>query len=196
MPLRPNGLRALAIIGSACLLAVAAFAKDKSPLPEWVLRAHTVAVVLDPDAGISVGDPNANQTAQKDVETALLNWGRFEPVMGTQGADLIIVLRKGHGKLAEETLPIRGRTAAPASSIPSITASVSERNTELSPVSPAAEQTMEIRSETGELARKLKSARRATRSSSTKATGKIPSTHLPYGGGQERMLCTPMTSRP
>jgi hypothetical protein len=54
-----------------------------------------VAVVIDTTAGVSLRDPNANQTARKDVETALLNWGRFEPVMSVEGADLVIVIRKG-----------------------------------------------------------------------------------------------------
>ncbi|HKO20356.1 MAG TPA: hypothetical protein VJU82_15875 [Acidobacteriaceae bacterium] len=90
-------------VTSKCLvLAVAlsamapAFAKDDAPLmPPYILRARTVAVVIDTAAGVSVRDPNANQTARKDVETALLNWGRFEPVMSVQGADLVILIRKG-----------------------------------------------------------------------------------------------------
>jgi hypothetical protein len=89
------------------LLVTPAFTKGKSKptLPTYVLQAHTVAVVIDPDAGESVTDPRANQVAQKDVETALLKWGRFEPLVGTPTADLIIVIRKGHNKLVDETIP-------------------------------------------------------------------------------------------
>jgi hypothetical protein len=76
----------------------------KATLPTYVLRARTVAVMVDPNAGFSLEDPNANQTAQKDVETALLNWGRFHTVMGPEQADLVIVLKKGTGKLVSETI--------------------------------------------------------------------------------------------
>jgi hypothetical protein len=75
---------------------VPAFAKDDAPMmPPYILRPRTVAVVIDTEAGASVLDPNGNQTARKDVETALLNWGRFQPVMSMHAADLVIVIRKG-----------------------------------------------------------------------------------------------------
>ena len=99
--------RTCAVVTVALLLATAGFAKDKKQkptLPPYVLVAHTVAVLIDPDAGISIDDPRANQVAQKDVETALLNWGRFEPVLDTQAADLIIVVRKGSGRLVNQTI--------------------------------------------------------------------------------------------
>jgi hypothetical protein len=78
--------------------------KTKTTLPAYVLAARTVAVVIDPDAGVSLEDPNANQVAQKDVETALLGCGRFEPVLSVKMADLIIVVRKGTGKVASPTV--------------------------------------------------------------------------------------------
>ena len=92
-------------LGLACLVLTPAFAKSNKPiLPSYILEAHTVTVMIDPAAGISLEDPNANQTAQRDVETALLKWGRFTTVISPVDADLIIVLRKGHGKLANETI--------------------------------------------------------------------------------------------
>jgi hypothetical protein len=83
----------------------AALAKDKGPaLPIYILQARTVAVVIDPEAGRSLPDPSANETAQKDVETALLKWGRFETVLSPAEADIVIVVRKGTGKLADATV--------------------------------------------------------------------------------------------
>jgi hypothetical protein len=61
-------------------------------------------VIIDPDAGISMSDPDANQTARKDVETALLKWGQFQLALSPTEADLVIVLRKGSGKLADATV--------------------------------------------------------------------------------------------
>lgn len=85
-------------------LSATAGAKDKRTLPPYVLNARTVAVVIAPDAGIAIEDPRANQVAQKDVETALMAWGRFVPVIGTGQADLLIVVKRGHGRLAEGTI--------------------------------------------------------------------------------------------
>ena len=79
-------------------------AKDKSVLPAWILTARTVAVVIDPDEGVALDDPNANPTAQKDVEAALLAWGRYTTVIGPEQADLVIVVHKGSGKLVQETM--------------------------------------------------------------------------------------------
>ena len=89
------------------LVSIFAFAKDKKKqiLSPAVLSARTVTVLIDPSAGVSFNDPGANQVAQKDVETALLNWGRYDPVMGAQAADLIIVVRKGTGHAIDETIP-------------------------------------------------------------------------------------------
>jgi hypothetical protein len=90
-----------------------ALAKDKakSVLPTLVLQARTVSVIIDPTAGESLDDPRANEVAQRDVETALLNWGRFEPILDGRYADLIIVVRRGTGKMAAGTVhdPRQGR---------------------------------------------------------------------------------------
>ncbi|HEX9198713.1 MAG TPA: hypothetical protein VF865_04095 [Acidobacteriaceae bacterium] len=100
-----NRVSKFVLVAVACLVLTPAFAKsDKPVLPEYFLRARTVAVIIDPRAGISLEDPNANQTAQHDVETALLKWGRFQTVIGAVDADLVIVVRKGSGKLAGATI--------------------------------------------------------------------------------------------
>ncbi|WP_213806011.1 hypothetical protein [Granulicella sp. dw_53] len=92
--------------------------KDKPTLRSYFLTAHTVAVIVDPSAGVSLEDPRANQIAQKDVEAALTNWGRFLPVLDTTQADLIIVIRKGSGRLTNVTVPDARQNSRPGSITP------------------------------------------------------------------------------
>ena len=77
-------------------LAVAKNAKNKQVLPDYVLQAQTVAVVVMPDAGESVTAPAANRTAEQNVEKALLQWGRYRLVPDALTADLIVAVRKGY----------------------------------------------------------------------------------------------------
>ena len=82
--------RALTVSAAAlaCVFIPTAFAKSDAPyLPQYILNARTVAVVIETEAGVSVRDPNGNQTARKDVETALLKWGRFQPIMNGETAN-------------------------------------------------------------------------------------------------------------
>ncbi|HXC97492.1 MAG TPA: hypothetical protein VNU92_17465 [Edaphobacter sp.] len=88
---------------ASLLLTGPVLAKNKI-LPGYIVQAHTVAVIIDPSAGIDIQDPRANQVAQKDVEAALLKWGRFEPLVGAQKADLIIVIRRGHKRATDMTI--------------------------------------------------------------------------------------------
>ena len=75
---------------------VSAKNKKKQMLPEYVLRAQTVAVVIRPEAGEPLTSPNANRTAQTNVENAITKWGRFKVITDAQAADLIIAVRRGH----------------------------------------------------------------------------------------------------
>lgn len=87
-----------------CCVLAAGKGKKKVLLPEDVLQARTVLVVVDPEAGMAIDDPNVNNTARNDVENAILKWGRFR--LGTDGssADLVIMVRKGNGKIVEPTI--------------------------------------------------------------------------------------------
>jgi len=80
--------------------------KDKKQplMPAVVLRAETVFVEIDPDAGIAPGAPLANQTARDDVEKALMNWGRFRFANNLSTADLVVTVRKSNGKIAQGTI--------------------------------------------------------------------------------------------
>lgn len=87
----------LCLLALTLLLITPATAKDKkkSTLPEDVLRAQTVRVVIDPDAGEPLDQPNANAVARDNVEKALMEWGRFRLVMDGQESDLVISVRTG-----------------------------------------------------------------------------------------------------
>jgi hypothetical protein len=94
---------AISVLLLSCLIATAKD-KKKALLPADVLQAHTVLVVVDPRAGTDIQNPNANRTAQEDVEKALMEWGRFSLALDARTADLIIMVRKGSGKIAQPTL--------------------------------------------------------------------------------------------
>lgn len=88
------------------LLISAASGKDKHKptLPEYVLRAQTVRVVIDPDAGEPLDQPQANTIARDSVEKALMDWGRFRLVLDGQESDLVIVIRTGDSRMTRPTI--------------------------------------------------------------------------------------------
>jgi hypothetical protein len=69
--------------------------KKKQLLPDYVLRAQYVLVVIQPDAVESMTNPGENRAAQDAVENAISKWGRFTLTPDPQTADLIIAVRKG-----------------------------------------------------------------------------------------------------
>ena len=99
--------RLVSLIVACSLLAVPANAKkDKKKfiLPEEVLKATTVLVVVSPDAGEPLDQPRANATARESVEKALMNWGRFRLVMDGERSDLLIAVRTGNGRMVRPTI--------------------------------------------------------------------------------------------
>jgi len=100
----PDRMRVLFLVIILVVSVAAAGGKKKELLPAYVLKARTVLVIIDPDAGISMTAPQENKTAQDDVEKALMKWGRFSPVLAGMQADLVITVRKGSGKLVQPTI--------------------------------------------------------------------------------------------
>ena len=70
--------------------------KKKQQLPDVVLNAQRVLVVIRPDAAEPLTNPRANSTAQDEVERAISKWHRFDLVMESTTADLVIAVSKGH----------------------------------------------------------------------------------------------------
>lgn len=104
-------LRKFLAVTAIVLCSALASAKKKAVLPADVLHARTLLVIVDPTAGVDVGDPNANRVARADVEKALDQWGRFTLVEEGSTADLVITVRKGNGKWIQRTIggtPING----------------------------------------------------------------------------------------
>jgi len=77
---------------------------EKVHLPDYVLNAKTVLVVILPDAGEPMDDPSANRKAQEEVEKAFMRWGRYRLALDKDTADLVIGVRKGTGKGANPTI--------------------------------------------------------------------------------------------
>jgi hypothetical protein len=99
-------VRTRGLLLSVFLLASLGIAKEKTKtvLPDFVLNAKTVRVLIDPDAGTPVNAPMVNKAAQEDVEKALTKWGRLSPVFTATDADLIITVRKGSTKIIQPTI--------------------------------------------------------------------------------------------
>jgi hypothetical protein len=98
--------RVAAAITAAMALVVLASAKnnEKVLLPDYVLKAQTVVVLILPDTGEPMNDPFANRMAQEEVEKAIMKWGRFRLMQEAFTADLVIGVRKGTGKIANPTI--------------------------------------------------------------------------------------------
>jgi hypothetical protein len=139
--------RRLSTLIAVCLLATLGFAKDKkkNTLPTSVLRAQTVAVIIDPTAGFTIDDPRANEVARQDVESALLSWGRYNPILQTNDADLIVVVRTGNGRMVNDTIHDQRQNNRPGSVIPADNGvSISGQHGTPSPPQPSPEPTPQM----------------------------------------------------
>lgn len=104
MSLRAAKWIAIIALAIAAAAAVSARKKEKVYLPDYVLKAQTVLVVILPDAGEPIDDPTANRKAQEEVEKAFMKWGRFRLALDATQADLVVGVRKGTGKIANPTI--------------------------------------------------------------------------------------------
>lgn len=93
-----------ALLATALSAPLSAKDKNKSTFPEDVRRAQTVRVIIEPNAGEPIDQPNANAIARDNVEKALSEWGRLRPMMDGAETDLVIVVRIGTGKAMQPTI--------------------------------------------------------------------------------------------
>src|SRR5579863_338218 len=105
-----NGMLAGWILVSIVAVSIASTAlankSEKAKLPELVVKAQSVAVLILPGTRESISDPTGNRKAQEDVEKAFMKWGRYQLTQEAFTADLVIGVRK-----ARETWPARRSVA-------------------------------------------------------------------------------------
>ena len=101
-----NATKIAGLVALAMALGMAASAgrNDKALLPEYVLKARSVTVLILPDTAEPLTDPTANRKAQEEVEKALMKWGRFRLTQEAFTADLVIGIRKGAGRIVNPTI--------------------------------------------------------------------------------------------
>lgn len=101
-----NMARVVGAITAAMAVVVLASAKKKEKvlLPDYVLKAQTVVVLILPDTGEPMTDPFANRKAQEEVEKAIMKWGRFRLAQEAVTADLVMGIRKGTAKPLNPTI--------------------------------------------------------------------------------------------
>src|SRR5262249_48563342 len=94
------------ITATLLLLSVSlCFADErKNLLPAYVLQARTVLVIVDPQAGVPLGDFAGNRTAQENVEKEIMRWGRLKIALDAATVDMIVVVRKGNERVVNPTI--------------------------------------------------------------------------------------------
>ncbi|HEV2397321.1 MAG TPA: hypothetical protein VGS27_10310 [Candidatus Sulfotelmatobacter sp.] len=103
------GPRLSLLLSLLLVLSLAAGAKEKkdkkkNQMPELILRAQTVHVVIDPEVGEPLDQPQSNAIARDNVEKALTEWGRYRVVMDGEPADLVIAIHTGDDRMSRPTM--------------------------------------------------------------------------------------------
>ena len=75
--MRPARLMVMSLLAASPALAKG---NGDKVLPLFILEARTVVVMVAPGTDMDSDNPRADEIAQKDVEAALLKWGRFRTV--------------------------------------------------------------------------------------------------------------------
>ena len=96
VPVIRRSVSGLLLLFNLSIFTAAGKDKPKAKLPEQVVHARTVLVVIPPDAMEPLDNPRANETARDNVEKSLEQWGRFQLVKDGQQADLVVALRIGN----------------------------------------------------------------------------------------------------
>jgi hypothetical protein len=95
--------RHLSLFLFSLMLLAPAFAKNKKLLPDEVLHAKTIMIMILPAPGTPVDEKDI-QATQDGVRNAFAKWGRFASADGGT-PDLLIVCRKGHAEAPTPNLP-------------------------------------------------------------------------------------------
>src|SRR5438128_11980564 len=92
-----------AMVITLVMLAISASPKEKKEIvPALILRAQYVAVIVDPEAGISAANRGENGIARSGVEAAIGRWGRVSLSVYPENAAWVVVVRVG-GKAIKRT---------------------------------------------------------------------------------------------
>jgi hypothetical protein len=94
-------MRPSVVLMTFVLLAAVAYAQQQPIAQTYkrdILDARTIAVVADPSPAAE--NSQANQRSRLEVQNVLREWGKYQVVADSGGADLIVVVRKGHAQVA------------------------------------------------------------------------------------------------
>jgi hypothetical protein len=99
-----------------------------------------------PTAGFTVEDPRGeSRWPNRMSRRHMLSWGRYNPILQTNDADLIVVVRKGNGRMVNDTIHDPRQNNRPGSIIPADNGvSISGQHGTSSPPQPSPEPTPQM----------------------------------------------------